>query len=62
MKENNGEKCCRFFLRKFPQSLPMPDHREGGGYASFISLDASIKLGRDAAMHSKSGLPSLEGR
>lgn len=26
MKENNGEKCCRFFLRKFPQSLL--DHRE----------------------------------
>lgn len=37
------------------------DHRERGGYASFISLRSNY-LGRDAAMHSKSGLPSLEGR
>lgn len=32
-----------------------------GGYASFISLRSNY-LGRDAAMHSKSGLPFLEGR
>lgn len=37
------------------------DHRERGGYASFISLRSNY-LGRDAAMHSKSGLPFLEGR